>query len=320
MSWYDSAGRESDVILGSSVTLIRNPERTPFPGKDPEKDAEIISKLASAFSDAGLQTYDLSSIGDAALRVFAEKRLIDRDVSGSGLLLLDEERGISITLGVRDHVRIKTLGSGESLEECLETAFGYEKMLDDRFELAYSESLGYLTSDPSFLGSAAGFSLIAHLPASGRNVSASRFVSVERLPGELFRISSPPYPGITEKEQIERLLVSAGKLASSERAERAKLRADSMKLCDRVMRAKGILSNALLMPHEEFTRLWSDLRLGAVSGFPELLSPEELGGIFISAMPACLPPDSDEDAARASMLRRRLERRAAVRRAVPELI
>ena len=97
----------------------------------------------------------------------------------------------------------------------------------------------------------------------------------------------------------------AGAKGGDGNAVGAKLRADSMKLCDRVMRAKGILSNALLMPREEFTRLWSDLRLGAVIGLPGLPSPEELGSILMAAL-LCPPEKGDPEAARAMLLKRRL--------------
>ena len=319
MSWFDSAGRDSDVILGSSVTLIRNIEGFPFCGRDSESDDKLIKKLSEALSDSGLSAMELSTIGRPALGVFAAKRLIGRDIPAKsmGSLMLDEERGVSIALGIRDHVRIRVTGAGESLDECLERAFGFEKLLDDRFGLAYSEDLGYLTSDPAFLGSAASFSVITHLPAVGA-ARVNRFLTVESLGGDLFEITSPPCPWISEKDQISRL-AAAKALIESERAERGKLRNDSTRLCDRIMRAKGIFSNAYLMPLEEFLSLWSDLRLGAVLGIGELLSPEELGGILISAMPACLPPESDEEVARAAMLRRKLERRG-LRRQVPELI
>ena len=123
------------------------------------------------------------------------------------------------------------------------------------------------------------------------------------LPGDLWSISAPPFPGITEEEQSERLTGMTERIAACEREARAELRADPTRLCDRVMRAYGIMSGAYRMTLGELMPLWSSVRLGAVIGLPELPSPEELGGILMSVMPSCLPDDGDPDVLRAARLR-----------------
>lgn len=343
MSWYDLAGVESEFVLGSFATVIRNVYGYAFGERlNTDERTGLIKRLLSALSQIGTSPLELDSLDEAALRVLSEKGFIDLEPSiKSAVLLLDEERGRSILLGGRNHVKIRALLPGLALEDALDMAIAPERLLDSAFELAYSEELGYLTDDLTFLGSAVSFSLLLHLPASrGSDIcgTARHFIEIKGLPGDLFLLTSPPFPGITEKEQCERLIIAKDRLIDSERTARAALRGSiradditdvdissqapsdkaapinceprsSIELADLAMRAYGILSNARIMTFEEFMPLWSDLRLGAVSGLPGLPSPEEVGNLLISALPSCLPPESDPSIARAELLRRRAARK-----------
>ena len=308
MSWFDQAGQGGDVVIGTELTLTRNIEGFPFALGDPEKMTPearaFLKSLSDTLSGGSLTAYEPGSIDPAALSVLVRKRFADPDECIGATLLLDEEHGVSVTLGGSDHVRIRVLLPGDALEEALEEAFRIESKLDSAFRIAFSEKFGYLTSSPAFLGSAAEFSLILHLPASGE-VDPGGFVRLERLRGGLCVLSSEPFPGITEEEQIERLRLAEERLANIERSARAALRSDATRLCDRVMRAWGLLSNACLIGEDELYRLWSDLRLGAVIGLPGLPSPEELGSILMAAL-LCPPEKGDPEAARAMLLKRRL--------------
>ncbi len=336
MSWYDSAGNESDLVLASFVTVIRSVEGFAFGDRlSSEEHSKLTRAVLSSLEPMELSPLALSSLEPAALRVLAEKGFIDAEPQVSNqLLLLNEERGLSIVIGGKEHIKLRAMLPGLALEEALETLHQPERLIDSSLELAFSEQLGYLTEDISFLGTAASFSLLLHLPTSDKTSLSElgRFISAKPLPGDLLLLTSPPFPGITEAEQCERLMLAEKQIAERERAARAALRKISSsfapenekalvpqsaidggsrvsELSDRAMRAYGILSNARLMSFEEFMPLWSSLRLGAISGLSGLPSPEELGGLLISALPACLPPDGDPRARRAELLRQRLSSR-----------
>lgn len=318
MSWFDSAGLNSDVVIGTILTLTRNIEGCPFALSDSkalsdDARAEFIARLSDTLESGALSAFELASIDPAALSVLVKKGFADPDFTACdppGTLLLDEEHGVSVMLGGKDQVKIRILLPGDSLSEALDQAFSLEARLDSHFRIAFSEKLGYLTSSPAFLGSAAKFSLLMHLPASGSDLSGSHFAAgsftrMKKFPGDLCLITSDPFPGITEEEQIERLRLAESSLIIAERSARAGLRSDAPRLCDRVMRAYGILSNACLMPEDELMTYWSSLRLGAVIGLPELPSPEELGSILMAAI-VCPSDNGNPDAARAALLKRRL--------------
>lgn len=336
MSWYDSAGNESDLVLASFVTVIRSIEGFAFGDRMSSEDHSRLTRaVLSSLAQMELSPLALSSLEPAALRVLAEKGFIDAEPQiPSSLLLLDEERGLSIVIGGKEHIKLRAMLPGLALEEALETLLQPERLIDSSLELAFSEQLGYLTEDLSFLGTAASFSLLMHLPTSDKSsiTELGRFITAKPLPGDLMLLTSPPFPGITEAEQCERLMLAEKIIAERERSSRAALKRVShsfeseseqclvpqqsaiggsrvSELSDRAMRAYGILSNARLMSFEEFMPLWSSLRLGAISGLSGLPSPEELGGLLISALPACLPPDGDPRARRAELLRRRLSMR-----------
>ena len=311
MAWYDTAGQCGDVVIASRISLTRDLEGYPF-GERLSGGAreELIGRVTSALSGAGLTEVDLSALEPAALKALAEKRLIDPEFAGMELprtLLLGEERGLSVAVGGRDHVKITALLPGAAAGEAWSSASELVRLLDRSCDFAYSEELGYLTSDITSLGTAAEFSMLIHLPALGERspMSGLRRCGLEAraLPGDLWSISAPPFPGITEEEQSERLTGMTERIAALEREARAELRADPTRLCDRVMRAYGIMSGAYRMTLGELMPLWSSVRLGAVIGLPELPSPEELGGILMSVMPSCLPDDGDPDVLRAARLR-----------------
>lgn len=308
MAWYNEIGAESDVVISSRVRFARNIVGYPFGDKLTDAGrSEIIEKVTKALAPAELETIDLVAKSPLEASALVEERFISSHFAAEKAphtLLLDENKQLAVMICDKDHVRIQACLAGLALDKAFEKAAALDELLDSETEIAYSESVGYLTQNPTDLGTGMRASVVLHLPAmvlahrigiTARNlarlgITMRSFIGESgEAAGSLYQISNSVTMGMSENEIIEKLTTIAKQLIDSERKLRNTLKSDSFaRLCDRVMRANGILKNAYMMSSDEFMQLWSDARLGAAIGIldkPELAAFDSL---LAEAMPAKL--------------------------------
>ena len=308
MKWMTESGPDSDVVLSSRVRLARNPEGVPFPsGCDDAKRTELIDAAVKALTPAGLTAVDPASLSACELRALTEQHIISPAFAADThprMLLTDEATQTAIMLEEEDHIRIQTFAAGFALTAAYEAAARLDTLLDEGMRIAYSETLGYLTHCPTNLGTAMRASVMVHLPAlklSGRLPGIIRSltqlgITVRGIYGEgsdsagaLYQISNSVTLGFTEGEILEKLDGIVRRLIESERKLRDTMKSDSYaRLCDRVMRARGVLRSAYILTADEFMELWSDVRLGASMGLLQDIDTAALGGLMTGAMPGNL--------------------------------
>ncbi len=315
MAWYDKIGPESDVVVSSRVRLARNLEGYPFPSVASDaQNSEMIGEVSKALAAASLSTVDPIGMSPVQIHTYVEKHYISPEFAAAShprALLLDEKQQIAVMVGEEDHVRIQALASGLALSEAYETARRVDELLDSDVKIAYSETLGYLTHCPTNLGTAMRASVMLHLPAlklAGKLPALIRNLTklgmtVRGIYGEgsescgaLYQISNSVTLGVTEKELIEKLEGAVRRIIDSERKLRDSMKSDRYaSLCDRVMRAKGVLTGAYMLNVEEFMELWSNVRFGAAMGLLEGVTLPALNTLLMDAKPAGLTAASDVD-------------------------
>lgn len=315
MAWYNENGSESDVVISSRVRFARNLEAYPFGDKLTDAGrSEIIDKVTKSLAPAELETIDLVAKTPLEAGVLAEKRYISLAFAKENrphTLLLDENKQLAVMICEQDHVRIQSFKPGLALEAAYADAAALDDLLDAGTDIAYSESVGYLTQNPTDLGTGMRASIVLHLPAmtlAGQIGSAARSlvklgVSLRAFFGEnaeadgaLYQITNAVTMGISEDEIIAKLNAVAKQLIDNERKTRNTLKSDSFaRISDRVMRAKGILSNAYILPISEFIDYWSDVRLGSAIGILPALPLAALDSLIVSAMPAMLLSTSNSN-------------------------
>ena len=64
-------------------------------------------------------------------------------------MILSEDESTAILLNGDDHVRIQTLQTGLTLEQLYERADKIDDYISERFDYAFDEKYGYLTSFPT---------------------------------------------------------------------------------------------------------------------------------------------------------------------------
>lgn len=306
MAWYNETGVENDVVISSRVRLARNISGYPFGSKlTDDKRGEIIEKVTKALAPASLETIDLVAKTKTESAALAEKRFISESFAeqkAPHTLLLSQDRNSAVMICAEDHVKIQGFAAGLDLKKAFERAVALDDLLDEGVEIAYSESRGYLTENLTDLGTGMRASVLIHLPAitmahqivtvirnlSKLGVSIRPFIGDgSDSTGSVYQISSTITMGLTEEEILDKLCEVAKQLIDSERKLRGTLKSDSFApLCDRVMRAGGILSSAYMLGEEEFLKLWSDVRLGVSLGILDKPTLTKLDELLILASPA----------------------------------
>ncbi len=332
MAWYNSNGNENDVVLSSRVRFARNIKDYPFsPILDETGASEIIEKVKNVLSE--LNFTDMKTKSALEKQSLVERRIISSEFALSSLpaaLLSSKDFTEAVMVCEEDHLRIQAILPGLALKEAYESACALDDKLDDKLTYAYSDKLGYLTHCPTNLGTGMRASVMIFLPALTKTNLLKSYVSeLEKLGltlrgmfGEgseakayIYQLSNSITMGITEEETISKLESVVSRLIASERSTREKLIEKNYDvLCDRYMRALGLLKSAHIMSSGEFLKHFADVKLGVSAGLIDKISDSTLNALLVNLMPATLMlannkedlNDTERDKLRADMLKKAL--------------
>lgn len=329
--WYLGTGAQNDVIISTSIHLARNIKQFPFPGRlslrDKLKVNSVVKNAADSVKDYNFNYFEMKTLSQSEVVSLAERHLVSPEFASSSdgrALLLTEDESVSIMLNEEDHIRLQVMYAGFSLDEAYRTADIIDDMLSEQLDFAFDERLGYLTQDPTALGTGMKASVVLHLPALVASSQITKLITmVSKLglslrgsygegaaaKGDLFRLSNTITLGISEKAAIENLKSIALQIAAQERSAREEMFKAPVTE-DRIYRAYGVLKYARLIDTNEFMELMSLVRLGAVKG---LISMDcaKIEALMIQMQPATISLSVDRplDRIQRDMLRAELVRR-----------
>ncbi len=310
--WYQSEGKNSDVVISTRLRLARNLNGYPFPHimSDEQKAAvnckvkDVLLNGNSALRDSFkyIQAEDLNSCQLAGL---VERHLISPEFAqnpkGRAFLLMNDE-SVSIMLNEEDHVRIQVMGSGFDLEGVYDMADKIDTLLDETLNFAFDEELGYLTACPTNLGTGMRASVMLHLPATEADGTLRRIAgSLSKVGatmrgsygegsksiGALYQVSNQVTLGISEKDTISNLSEITNQIIALEKKSRMNL-LQSEQCQDNIWRALGILKSARMMSGKEFADLYSAVRMGVAEGTISGITLDKLSDIFTMVQPASI--------------------------------
>lgn len=316
MAWYNTTGREQDVIVSSRIRLARNIADYPFePRLDTSDAKEIISKVRTALGENYKYT-DFTQITPIEAQAYAEKHIISPEFAQKKTphaLFEDDARQIDIMVCEEDHLRIQCIMSGMAIDEAYIRACNADDILDDALPYAYSEDLGYLTHCPTNLGTGMRASVMMFLPATTANKAVPSLqnqlsklgLTIRGMSGEgsaadgcLYQISNQITLGVSEEETIKKLTGVIHQIANQERALRkSMLDTFSERMYDKIRRAYGTMLHANLISSDEFLKLYADVRLGISLGIITTIDYTSLDGLLVSELPANLILRNGKDAA-----------------------
>ena len=287
----------NDIVLSSRVRLARNYEDIPFDVSGrPEFAAICISRTVNALKAGGLEKgfelYRLRDVSEASRRAMAESRLISRDLLStpeSSAALIRPQDAVTVMINEDDHLRIQAIRPEMDLLSAASACFRVDDALSRQVNFAFDEQLGYLTACPTNTGTGMRASLLMHLPMLtkakkmgdvgqlvskvGLNIRGVYGEGADAL-GDIYQISNQVTLGRTEQELIATVTALGNQLCDMENALREKARNEGrMPLEDVIFRAWGTMTNARLMPLNEFYQHWSSIRLGVAMGLLKLPLP-----------------------------------------------
>lgn len=315
MTWYNDTGKECDTVLSSRIRFARNLSEYPFGSRlSPEKANEIIGKVAPVFENSGFEKIDFTRLSTAEALSYVEKHYVSREFAEKKTphtLMLNEPCGYAVMLCEEDHLRMQCILPGLALDEAYSSLCKLDDLIDESFDIAYDEELGYLTHCPTNLGTGMRASVMMFLPAltmAGRINGLSNQLSKIGLTmrglygegtasqGSIYQISNQITLGITEESSIKKLEDVIKQITENEKSLRKLINEEkNPALIDRICRAEGTLKHAFMLSSGEFIKLFSDVRLGIDLGIIKSIDYKELGELFIEVMPATLAL-SDESA------------------------
>ena len=327
--WYQTIGPNPETVLSSRVRLARNLAGYPFASKlDAAGANEIIEKVGGVLEPAGFRKIHFSGISPLLATSYVERHYVSPDFANKTsphALFLEEQEGLAVMACEEDHLRIQCILPGLSLDEAYRNAMRVEERLDESFDFAYSEKLGYLTHCPTNLGTGMRASVMLFLPAltmGGYMDSLAAQLSklgltIRGLFGEgsgsagcMYQISNQVTLGFSEAELLDKLKDAVKQTVEKEEKLRRSITGDALDhLTDRILRSEGILKYAHILSSSEFIKLFADVRLGISLGIVTDISYETLGELLVSTMPATLTLSAErspKNATARDMLRAKL--------------
>lgn len=308
MAWYHTAGNMADTVISTRVRLARNINGYPFASQlDTNAANEIIEKISAPLESSGFRKVNFSDVSPVMATSYVERHYVSPEFATKDTphaLLLQEQSGIAVMVCEEDHLRIQCILPGLALEEAYKNAARTEKRLDEDFDFAYSERLGYLTHCPTNLGTGMRASVMMFLPALSRggymNSLANQLskigLTVRGLFGEgsgsagyMYQISNQVTLGISEESTLKKLNDAVRQIIESEQKMRKNITGEALdRLTDQIKRQEGVLKYAYMISSTEFIKLFADVRFGIALGIVTNISYEQLGTLLAETMPATL--------------------------------
>ncbi|WP_147804627.1 protein arginine kinase [Alkalicoccus halolimnae] len=338
--WMKNEGPEADIVISSRIRLARNLGSVPFPIiASGEQLKGITNQVEKNFPGSSKEKFgklsflQMSDLNDNEKRILVEKHLVSPNLmnkSENRAVLLSENESLSVMVNEEDHFRIQCLFSGFQLEEGLAYANVMDDWMEEKFDFAFDERRGYLTSCPTNVGTGLRSSVMMHLPALVMTKQLNRILpAINQLGlvvrgiygegsealGNLYQISNQTTLGASEQDIVKDLRSVVSQLIEHERAAREQLWNQSQnKLEDRLFRSYGILSYSRSMESKEAMQRLSDVRLGIDMGIIEDVKGSILNELMVMTQPGFLQQYAGEslkpeqrDQRRASLIRERLK-------------
>lgn len=337
--WMLGPESSPQVVVSSRIRLARNLGDASFPGKaGVEERRRVLDRIFPVLENLDEMreafTRPLDELNAVEKKVLVERHLISREqagnASGSGVVI-NRSQSLSIMVNEEDHLRMQAMYPGLALRPAHAALDAVDSELEKNLDFAFDESLGYLTSCPSNVGTGLRASVMVHLPGLVLSDQINKVVAavnkiglaVRGLFGEgseaqsnLFQVSNQTTLGEAESDIIDRLTKVIEQVISSEMNARMKLLEDKPDtLCDHIGRAYGILRHSRVIDTKEALTHLSMLRLGMDLGFlPALSDGDSVDLLLMDIQPAHLQWQSrakltpeQRDGLRARVLRERLK-------------
>jgi mcsB len=311
--WYDNVVLEPDYhFISSRVRIVRNLDNYVFPGKlDITSSKILVERVLSELKDIGeventeFKAMFLNSIPDIERLILREKRVINSTLANKKMptgMLISKDEDISLIINGDDHIRFQIVSSGMKLDELWDRADKFDDYINERFNYAFDEKYGYMTSYPTNIGTGLKANIVLHLPLISTSNNFANLVSdLGRLGvsvkgvygqgdenyGNFYDISNQKTLGQDERSLISQTARVAMQLNSQEtQLRKSILKNHRIRKMDEVYKAYGILSYARRLTLKDALNYISALLQGVSDGLIKLNNSEKLFSLSILIQPS----------------------------------
>jgi len=322
------------VVLSTRVGLARNLARHPFPGWANETQRRAIladcEQACAELPEMDRATIlELEELSDLEKQVMVERHLISREISSHSMatgVVVSPDQSSAVMINEEDHLRIQVVRAGYQFDDVWERIGLIDSGLEAHMDLAFDESLGYLTACPTNVGTGLRASVMLHLPGL---VLANQMEKVVRAvnqvgitvrglfgegsdaSGSVFQISNQQTLGDSEQEIIRKLKIFLDNIIEHENNARLQLlENEPEKIFDRIGRAYGALSHTHVITSSEAMNFLSLVRLAVDLGMLPADERVRIDRLFIECQPGHIQYAAKQaidskrrDVARAAFLR-----------------
>ncbi|AVQ34115.1 protein arginine kinase [Staphylococcus muscae] len=268
------------VVMSSRIRLARNLENYVHPLMFPNEDEghRVVNEVQDALTDLKVQR--LSDMDQQSAYKLVAKHLISPDLTKqpAAAVLLNDDETVSVMVNEEDHVRIQVMGQDLSLDALYQRASEIDDQLDAEVDISYDETLGYLTTCPTNIGTGMRASVMLHLPGLSIMKRMNRIAqSINRFGftirgiygegsqvyGHVYQVSNQLTLGKSEHEIIEALTELVTQIIHEELEVRQRLLSHKEnETLDRIYRSLGILKYSRRISVDEASYRLSDIKLG----------------------------------------------------------
>ena len=275
-----------NIVVTSRIRIARNIINMPFVNTDEVSANEVVSAVGNTLMNMGnYKVYKMDSISDVDGKVMLEKNLVTKELlanKSSGAVVLRSDEVVSVLVNEEDHVREQVILPGLALDKAYKLIDEVDDELSDKLEFAYDESLGYLTSSVSNIGTGLKASVILFLPALSLSSQIDKVINSVKSKGlvvdsvgisgsssvgYLYQLSNNVSIGNSEREIISMVTSAVNRIVELEIEARQQMLETNLDfVMDLSWRAYGILSNCYSIDYIEFMKLAGEVKLGISLG------------------------------------------------------
>ena len=184
----------SSIIVSSKIKLLRNLAGFTFPSMIDEEDGiKVLNKVAETVLKIkkDYKIYKVSSLPELDINVMREKKLVTSkliDAYNFGAVILSNDETVSVMINESDHIVEQVNLVGFNLMKAFEIISNLDDQIVSKLDIAFDNSIGYLTSNINNVGTGLKASITMFLPALSLSGAIKDIISKIQVQG--FEVNS----------------------------------------------------------------------------------------------------------------------------------
>lgn len=307
----------NSVVVSSRIRLARSLKNYLSPAMLQGEDGyKVIKEIADAVMPLGeYKVFTMQNLPALDAEVMQEKHLISSNLlenKDHGAVILSEDETISVMVNEEDHIRAQCFLKGLTLDKAYEKLNKIDDEIINKLNVAFDESLGFLNTCITNVGTGMRASVMLFLPALTLTNQISYIINnlskqgltVRGAFGEgsdsmgyMYQISNARSLGVNERDIINKVTSSTLKLCELELEQRKQiLSTNEIALKDKVFRAYGVLTNAYTISAEEFMKCAGEVKIGVALGFIKFKDNSLIDRLMFDVLPSSLTKIAGKEA------------------------